>query len=121
MAGLSAATGSTGYPLPSFAVGALCLPLVVFLAYGLSRRLASPLLSTAAVAAALTSRDALEVFASGMETPLFLLLVLFSLDALGRVELRSAPFFASVLPFLIPDGCMLFPTVFFYTRLWPGK
>src|SRR5258706_5578582 len=121
MAGLSAATGSTGYPLPSVAVSALCLPLVVFLAYGLSRRLASPLLSTAAVAAALTSRDALEVFASGMETPLFLCLILLSLDALARGANRRALFVAALLPFLHPDGALLFPAIFLAARVASGK
>lgn len=106
LAGLHRLTGAA-IPALAFAAGAACLLACSLLGYRLARRASGPLFAALFVVAALSPRFSLQVFASGMETPLYLA------GLLGAVELacrgRDAAAFAAAgaLCFLHPDAAVL--------------
>ena len=120
LAGLHRLTG-VAIPDLAFALGAACLPACALLGYRLARRAAGPLLAALFVVAALSPRASLEVFASGMETPLYLA------GLLGAVELacrgRDAAAFAAAgaLYFLHPDAAALVAALPLALRVARGR
>ncbi|HEY3350122.1 MAG TPA: hypothetical protein VGM13_10135 [Thermoanaerobaculia bacterium] len=120
LAALHSLTGAA-IPALAFLLGAACLPACAVVGYRLARRACGPLLAAVFVAAALSPHASLEVFASGMETPLYLL------GLLGAVELacrgRDAAAFAAAsgLFFLHPDGAALVPALLLALRAARGR
>ena len=103
LASLNRLTG-VAIPTLAFALGAACLPACALLGYRLSRRTASPLPAALFVVAALASWPSLEVFASGMETPLYLLGLLAALELACRGRDAAAFATAGALCLLHPDA-----------------
>ena len=99
----------TGAAIPAvaFALGILALPACALLGYRLARRAAGPWLSAVFVAAALAPQATLEVFASGMETPLYLVGILAALELACRGKDAAAFGVAAGLFFVHPDGAGL--------------
>ncbi|MGE5716575.1 MAG: hypothetical protein ACM369_08000 [Acidobacteriota bacterium] len=120
---LAALRRLTGVAIPdlAFALGAACLPVCALLGYRLARRTVGPLPAALFVVAALSPRPSLEVFASGMETPLYLA------GLLGAVELacrgRDAAAFAAAgaLCFVHPDAAALVAALFLALRAARGR
>jgi hypothetical protein len=105
----------------AFLTAAVCLTCVVLLGYRLARRVASPLFSSLFVLAALSPRDTLQVFASGMETPVYLLGLLGAVDLACRGRDLAAFAVASGLFFVHPDGIVLVPCLALAARLARGR
>lgn len=106
LAGLHRLTGAA-IPALAFALGAACLPVCALLGYRLARRAAGPLVAALFVAAALSPRASLEVFASGMETPLYLAGLLGAVELACRGHDAAAFAAAGALCFLHPDAAAL--------------
>jgi hypothetical protein len=113
----------TGAAIPSlaFALGAACLPACAIVGYRLARRAAGPLLAAVFVAAALSPHASLEVFASGMETPLYLLGLLVAAELACRGRDAAAFAVASALFFLHPDAAALVPALVLALRAARGR
>ncbi len=120
LAGLHRLTPSS-VPGAAFAVGVLCLPACALLGYRLARRTVSPSLAILFVAAALTPQASLEVFASGMETPLVLLGLLGAVELACRGHDAAAFAVAAALFFLHPDATALVPALCIALRVERGK
>ncbi|HQQ79233.1 MAG TPA: hypothetical protein PLB01_17930, partial [Thermoanaerobaculia bacterium] len=120
LAGLRSLTGAA-IPALAFLVGAACLPACAVAGYRLARRAAGPLLAGVFVAAALSPHASLEVFASGMETPLYLLGLLFAVELACRGRDTAAFAVASGLFFLHPDAAALVPALLFAVRAARGR
>lgn len=113
--------GPDRLPLVAFALGALALVATGALSYALLRAPAGPPLALLAVGAALTPLETARVFASGMETPLYLAALSGAL-LLASLRRDTAAFFvAGVLPFVHPDGALLFPALAVAFRLRDGR
>jgi arabinofuranosyltransferase len=110
LAGLHALTGAA-IPALAFALGAACLPACALLGYRLARRAAGPLPAALFVAAALSPQTSLEVFASGMETPLYLVGLLGAVELASRGRDAAAFMVAGALPFVHPDAVLLVPAL----------
>lgn len=113
----------TGVAIPSlaFVLGAACLPACAVVGYRLARRTAGPLLAALFVAAALSPHASLDVFASGMETPLYLLGILVALELACRGRDATAFAAASALFFLHPDGAALVAGLALALRVARGR
>lgn len=124
LAGLHRLTGAA-IPDIAFALGAACLPLAALLGYRLARRATGPVLALLFVAAALSPHASLEVFASGMETPLYLLGLLGAVELACRKRDTSAFAAAGALCFLHPDAAALGVALVFALRAarrrWPWR
>lgn len=103
----------TGAPIPAlaFGLGAACLPLVALLGYRLARRGTSPAFAALFVAAALSPRESLRAFSSGMETPLYLLGLLLAVELACRGRDAAAFAVAGALAFVHPDAVLLVPAL----------
>jgi hypothetical protein len=106
LAGLNRLTGAA-IPSLAYALGAACLPACALLGYRLARRSAGPLPAALFVVAALSPPSSLEVFASGMETPLYLLGLLLAVELASRGRDVAAFAAAGGLCFLHPDAAAL--------------
>lgn len=102
-------------------MGAACLPLVALLGYLLARRVTGPVLAALFVAAALSPRESLRVFSSGMETPLYLLGLLAALELACRGCEVAAFAIAGTLAFLHPDAVLLVPAMAVALRVGRGR
>ena len=118
---LSPLTGPGGLPRAAFALDALCLPLLACLVYRLVRRAAGPGLSLVTATAALAPLESLRLFASGMETPLYLVGIVLALDLLARKRDAWALGLSGLLPFLHPDAVLLWPCLLLAIRLRDGR
>jgi hypothetical protein len=98
-------------PALAFALGALALAGTAVVGYRLARRFAGPLLAALFLFAALSPRASLEVFASGMETPLYLLGLLGAVELACRGRDTAAFAVAGALFFLHPDALALVPAL----------
>lgn len=120
LAGLRRLTGAA-IPTLAFTLGAACLPLAALLGYRLARRVAGPLPSALFIAAALSPRASLEVFASGMETPLYLLGLLAAVELACRGRDAAAFGVAGALCFVHPDAAVLVAALVFALRAERGR
>ena len=120
LAALRLLTGAA-IPALAFVVGAACLPACAVVGYRLARCAAGPLLAALFVAAALSPHASLDAFASGMETPLYLLGLLGALELSCRGWDATAFAVASGLFFLHPDGAALVPALFLALRAARGR
>jgi hypothetical protein len=120
LAALHRATGAA-IPALAFALGAACLPLVALLGYRLARRVTGPAFATLFVAAALSPRESLRVFASGMETPLYLLGLLLVLELACRGRDVAAVAVTGGLAFVHPDAVLLVPALALALRASRGR
>lgn len=120
LAALRTLTGAA-IPALAFVLGAACLPACAVVGYRLSRRAAGPLLAALFVVAALSPHASLEVFASGMETPLYLLGLLGAVELACRGRDAAAFAVASGLFFLHPDGAALVPALLLALRAARGR
>lgn len=113
--------GPERLPAVAFVLGAAALCSTSFLAFALLRPRASPLVAALAVAAALTPLETARVFASGMETPLYLAALA---GALLLASLRRdgwAFLVAGLMPFVHPEGILLFAALAVALRLRDGR
>jgi len=113
--------GPDRLPVVAFALGAMALGTTALLAFGLLRPRTGPLVAFLAVAAALTPLETARVFASGMETPLYLAALAGALLLLSLRRDRWAFLVAGLLPFLHPDAVLLFPALAVAVRLRDGR
>ncbi len=120
LAVLGKVTGAA-IPAVAFALGAASLPACTVVGYRLARRVAGPLLAALFVAAALSPHASLDVFASGMETPLYLLGLLVALELACRGRDAAAFAAASALFFLHPDAAVLVPALALAMRASRGR
>ncbi len=120
LAGLNRLTGAA-IPALAYALGAACLPACALLGYRLLRRAASPLPAALFVVAALSPPSSLEVFASGMETPLYLLGLLLAVELASRGRDVAAFAAAGGLCFLHPDATALVAALAFALRAARGR
>lgn len=120
---LAAGSGLTGVAIPSLAYvgGVLCLPLLAASGYRLLRRGASPAAAGAGLLAALSPGDSLRVFASGMETPLYLLGLVLAVELLAANRETLAFGAAGLLVFVHPDAALLVPALLVSSRLALGR
>ena len=120
---LAALTRVTGVAVPAlaFALGAACLPACAFVGYRLARRVVGPVLAALFVVAALSPHASLDVFASGMETPLYLLGLLGALELACRGRDAAAFAIAAGLFFFHPDAVAAVPALAFSLRLSRGR
>ncbi len=114
------ATGAA-IPLVAFGAGALCLPLVAFVGYRLARRVTGPALAALFVAAGLSPQESLRVFASGMETPLYVLGLLVAVELACRERDAAAFAVAGALVFVHPDAVLLVPALGAALRVARGR
>ena len=121
LAALSKLTGIRDFPLLAFLLGAGAVPPLVFLTYSLARRFTTLLFSALAVLLAFAEPVVLWIFASGLETPLYLLGLVVSLDLLARGRDASALVVAGLLPFLHPEAVLLFPALVVAIRFRDGR
>lgn len=113
--------GPERLPLAVFVLGAAALVATSVLTYLLLRALSGPLAALLAVAAALTPLESARVFASGMETPLYLVSLAGALLLVSRRRDTGAFLVAGLLPFVHPDGALLFPALAVALRLRDGR
>jgi hypothetical protein len=108
---LSAAV--TGLPPDwlAFFFDLLSLPVVVLLGYRLFRRMVAPMAAFVFLLAALSPEPTRRVFTSGMETPLYLVGLLSSLEAFARDRQLLAFGLAGGLFFLHPEAALLAPSL----------
>ncbi len=113
----------TGAAIPgiAFGTGAACLPLVALAGYRLARRVSGPALAALFVAASLAPRESLRVFASGMETPLYMLGLLVAVELACRGRDTAAFAVAGALAFVHPDAVLLVPALAVALRLARGR
>jgi hypothetical protein len=110
LAGLHVLTG-VAIPSLAFVLGAACLPTCAFLGYRLARRAAGPLPAALFVVVALSPQASLEVFASGMETPLTLVGLLGTVELACRGHDATAFAAAGALCLLHPDAVLFVPAL----------
>lgn len=123
LAPAAVAFGAEALPRAAAAAGIALLPAVAFLVYRYARRMAPPALAAGAALASLAPEESLRIFASGMETPLYLAGLLVSMELLARGRRREALAVSALLPFLHPEGVLLFPVLVLASRrrdgTWP--
>ncbi len=113
--------GPDAIPAISVAIGLAALLASALLLLRLLSPGASALVAFLAVAAALTPLETARVFASGMETPLYLAALAGALLLLSLRRDRWAFLVAGLLPFLHPDAVLLFPALAVAVRLRDGR
>jgi hypothetical protein len=120
---LAAGRAFAGVEIPRLAClsAVVCLPAVALLGYRLARRVVSPLFSVLFVLAGLAPRDTLQVFASGMETPIYLLGLVGAVELACRGRDVAAFAVASGLFFVHPDGVVLVPCLALAARFTRGR
>ncbi len=115
------ALGSAALPAISTAIGLAALVGTVLVSFRIVARFAPPWAAALGVAAALTPVDTLQAFASGMETPLYLLGLALAIERSAAGRHRLALFVAAALPFLHPEGVLLFPALLVAARVERGR
>ena len=113
--------GAAALPAISTAIGLAALFGTALVSFRLVSRFAPAWAAALGVAAALTPVDTLQVFASGMETPVYLFGLAFAVERLAAGRLRLALLVAVALPFLHPEGALLFPALLVAARVTRGR
>lgn len=113
--------GPDALPAIATALGVAAFAATAFVSFRLLSRYAGPGIAALGVAAALSTIDALQVFVSGMETPLYLLGIALAVERLAAGRPRAAFWSVAVLPFLHPDAALLLPALLLAVRSSEGR